>query len=245
MAGIAEVLNGTVQTGNVTTPSNTNNSLGKDAFLQLLVTQMKYQDPLNPSSDTEYIAQLATFSQLEQMQNLNATNTNSQALQMVGKTVVVKSTDASGNVSYKEGVVDYVTVTNGVAKLAIKDNLYTVDQVHTVYDDYYLLQQGAPTVEQTKLEYDKESPKETAIKLTLGTSSKASAIAVVVNGKVVDSKYLKLEDNVLTIDKEALKEIENGTYPVVLCFNDPLSTTIADKVTITIKGTSTKKEEKM
>ena len=44
--------------------------LGKDAFLQLLVAQMKYQDPLNPTSDTEYIAQLAQFSQLEQMQNL-------------------------------------------------------------------------------------------------------------------------------------------------------------------------------
>ena len=36
--------------------------LGKDAFLQLLVTQMQNQDPLNPSSDTEFIAQLAQFS---------------------------------------------------------------------------------------------------------------------------------------------------------------------------------------
>ena len=61
------------------------NELGKDAFLQLLVTQMKYQDPLNPSSNTEYIAQLATFSQLEQMQNLGAMTSNSQALSLVGK----------------------------------------------------------------------------------------------------------------------------------------------------------------
>lgn len=244
MAGIAEVLNGTVTTGNVSKETTSNNTLGKDAFLQLLVTQMKYQDPLNPSSDTEYIAQLATFSQLEQMQNLNASNTNSQAFQMVGKTVVVKETDSSGKVSYKEGVVDYVTVTNGVAKIAIKDNLYTVDQIHKVYDDYYILQQGAPTVENTALEYDKESPKDTTIKLSLGTTSQASAVAVVINGKVIDSKHLSLEDNVLTINKDALKEIESGTYPIVLCFNDPLSTTISDKVSITIKGTTASTEDK-
>ena len=44
--------------------------LGKDAFLQLLVCQMQNQDPMNPNSDTEYVAQLAQFSQLEQLQNL-------------------------------------------------------------------------------------------------------------------------------------------------------------------------------
>ena len=54
-----------------TTSNNAYNALGKDEFLQLLVTQMQYQDPLNPTSDTEFIAQMAQFSSLEQMQNLN------------------------------------------------------------------------------------------------------------------------------------------------------------------------------
>ena len=49
-----------------------NSSLDKDAFLQLLVAQMKYQDPLEPTSNTEYISQLATFSELEEMQNLTS-----------------------------------------------------------------------------------------------------------------------------------------------------------------------------
>lgn len=53
------------------TSSNINDSLDKDAFLKLLVTQLANQDPLNPVEDKEFIAQLAQFSSLEQMQNLN------------------------------------------------------------------------------------------------------------------------------------------------------------------------------
>ena len=75
---IKPVKNGVIEQANRTsTESKAKNELGKDAFLQLLVTQMKYQDPLNPSSNTEYIAQLATFSQLEQMQNISAMTSTS------------------------------------------------------------------------------------------------------------------------------------------------------------------------
>ena len=48
-----------------------NNDLDKDAFLRLLTTQLANQDPLNPIEDRGFIAQLAQFSSLEQMQNLN------------------------------------------------------------------------------------------------------------------------------------------------------------------------------
>ena len=52
-------------------PRRAQNSLGSDAFLQLLVTQLQNQDPTNPESNTEFVAQLATFSSLEQLTSIN------------------------------------------------------------------------------------------------------------------------------------------------------------------------------
>ena len=52
-------------------PSTSNNSIGQDAFLQLLVTQLQNQDPTNPESNTEFVSQLATFSSLEQLTSIN------------------------------------------------------------------------------------------------------------------------------------------------------------------------------
>jgi len=50
-------------------------SLGQDAFMNLLVTQLQHQDPTQPQDDTAFVAQLATFSSLEQLQNMNKTLT--------------------------------------------------------------------------------------------------------------------------------------------------------------------------
>ena len=82
MSSIAQIVNGevvsrtteTTSTGNtnVKSTADANSSLDKDAFLQLLVAQMKYQDPLEPTSNTEYISQFTTFSELEQMQNMSS-----------------------------------------------------------------------------------------------------------------------------------------------------------------------------
>ncbi len=111
--------------------------MDKDAFLQLLVAQMKYQDPLEPTSNTEYISQYATFSQVEQMQNMAATMELTRASSMVGKLVAVETTDKSGDVKQLQGMVQYVTYENGKAYVSIEGNLYSADDVTAVIDQTY------------------------------------------------------------------------------------------------------------
>lgn len=77
--------------------------LGKEDFLMLLVTQMQYQDPLEPTNNTEYVTQLAQFSELEAMQNLNETANNSTAYSLVGKEVLIQHETSTGDVVEFQG----------------------------------------------------------------------------------------------------------------------------------------------
>lgn len=109
-------------------------SLGKDAFLQLLVAQMKYQDPLAASDNTtEYISQLATFSELESMQNLQEISEQQRMQGLVGKTVVL---DVDGK--QYTGQVDFLQYENGKAKMSVGGSLYSLDDVYQVIDGDYL-----------------------------------------------------------------------------------------------------------
>ncbi len=92
--------------------TNTSNILGKDDFLTLLITQLQNQDPLNPTDSTEYTAQLAQFSSLEQLSNINqnleylqlfqASINNAQAVSFIGKEI----TALGDAIQVKEGVAD-------------------------------------------------------------------------------------------------------------------------------------------
>ena len=220
--------------------STGNNTLGKDAFLQLLVTQLKYQDPLNPSTDTEFIAQLATFTQLEQLQNLNAATTSSQAFSLVGKNVVLNTKSLTGEVSTVSGRVDFVSISKGKAYLSVGGKLYSADQLDSVIADEYIIEQGLPGIEdKIELEYDAEKPMNVSFKVNLGDGSTvADQVAVVINGKLVDSSLVSLSGNKVTIDKQAFEKLENGNYTVAVIFNDPYLTTVTDKVSLKVSNST-------
>lgn len=119
--------------------------LDKEAFLQLLVTQMQYQDPLNPGDSTEYMSQLAQYSALEATMNISDAVEKGNALNLVGEYVIMNTTDSAGNSTMVSGLVEYATVKNGEILLSINDTYYPAEDLDSVVDyDYFLyLQQQA------------------------------------------------------------------------------------------------------
>ena len=67
-------------------------TMGKDQFLKILVAEMQYQDPLEPTTNTEWVSQMATFSQIEELQNMSDSMTKGQAQNLVGKYVIMATT---------------------------------------------------------------------------------------------------------------------------------------------------------
>jgi len=107
-----------------------NGELGKDAFLQLLVTQLKYQDPLSPMDNGEFIAQMAQFSSLEQMQNMNKnmesflrTETLNQGANLIGHTIDVINPETGEIIN---GNVERVSFISGSVYVHL-DTEYVVD----------------------------------------------------------------------------------------------------------------------
>lgn len=113
--------------------SSTQEAMGKNDFLKMLVAQLQAQDPLNPMDATGFTAQLAQFSALEQMQNVNGNlenlltsqtiMTNSKAVDFIGKTV-----SALGNT---------ITVDNGESTpIDVALSADAADTVISIYDAY-------------------------------------------------------------------------------------------------------------
>ena len=117
-------------------------NLGYDEFLQLLCAEMQYQDPLEPTSNTDYVAQMATFSQLEatlsMQDSLSGTLQESQkssAASLVGKEVVVN--DLNSETGYSSGTVDYFVIENGEVKLSINDKMYAYSDLYSLSTDEF------------------------------------------------------------------------------------------------------------
>jgi len=112
-------------------------SLDRDAFLRLLVEQLKNQDPMNPQDSSEFVAQLATFSSLEQLANLNNEMQQMrrrqemiQASALIGKRVEISSAD--GTVS---GTIEKVAVGADSVKVFVGGAQYGIDSITLIEAD--------------------------------------------------------------------------------------------------------------
>lgn len=116
--------------------------MGKDDFLKLLTTELRYQDPLQPMDNKDFIAQMAQFSSLEQMNNVADAIESlkseligqyqqgalTQGAILIGKQVA--GTDADGNII--TGIVDRVQMLDGIVRLVIGEQTLDLTQVTEV-----------------------------------------------------------------------------------------------------------------
>jgi len=109
--------------------------LGQDDFFQLLVTQLKHQDPMNPVADTEFIAQMAQFTSLEQTKGMRddlgemrRQTQFQQAIGLIGKDVTLQPDDAT----VVKGKVTGLEIKEGVPGIIVNGKLYELEDVLNV-----------------------------------------------------------------------------------------------------------------
>ncbi len=141
MAIVASVTDGSI-TSTTTTGSSTvsstdsSNSYDMEMFLTLLVAEMQYQDPLEPTTNTEYVTQLASFTQIEAMEEIQDQVASMEANSLAGKYVILCTDDST----YVSGKVDYVMDDgSGNKYLSVNDALYSIDTLDTVCDEEYYI----------------------------------------------------------------------------------------------------------
>jgi flagellar basal-body rod modification protein FlgD len=116
------------------TPTSSKKELGKDDFMKILMTQLQHQDPSKPLEDKEFIAQMAQFTSLEQLSNMN---TEIKALRQtmglspafIGKKISWSVLDSVGNTVVKNGVVDALTFKKGIQYASVKGEEVSLDQI--------------------------------------------------------------------------------------------------------------------
>jgi flagellar basal-body rod modification protein FlgD len=115
--------------------TDANSELGQDAFLKLLVAQLKYQDPLNPADGAEFLAQTAQFTMVEKLADLEVQGQSTvtsqqqmQAAQLVGRQVTY--VDSTGNLV--EGVVESAEYTPDGQSLTIGGQAVELDNITKV-----------------------------------------------------------------------------------------------------------------
>lgn len=112
-------------TSTTSTTTSTSNASGYDAltdfetFLELLTTELQYQDPTDPMDSSEMVSQMSQLGMLAQMETINTNVAAYGAMNLIGKDVTYQTTDSSGSTVEAEGTVVSVVTSSGTTYLKI------------------------------------------------------------------------------------------------------------------------------
>lgn len=126
--------NGQIPTQGSTEKQKTQSQENKDMFMQLLVAEMQYQDPLEPTDNSQYIQQLYSMSQTESVLEVQADVEEMTTKSLVGKYVTCFDKDLNKTV---EGKVDSVTKMDDEWKISINGEVMSVSSIQMVHDGNY------------------------------------------------------------------------------------------------------------
>jgi len=130
MASVSPITNFASNYGSSDSVSGPQQVLSQNDFLQLLVTQMENQDPLNPQSDTQMAAEMAQFTALQTSSASSSSLAMMQANSLVGSTVNLQTTPGSSDTT--SGVVQGIVMQNGTPEIVVNGTPYTLSQVLAV-----------------------------------------------------------------------------------------------------------------
>ena len=129
--------------------------LGMDDFIKLMVAQMSNQDMNNPMDNTQFLTQMAQFSMIQAISDMQNTSLTRYSVGLVGKEVTVATTNSDGTLNSVTGLVEEVHLFNGKAKVVVEGAQYDLSSIMIVKEpkllvpDASLINQLIPQTGQT------------------------------------------------------------------------------------------------
>ena len=152
--------------GSGTSKTAGKSELGMDDFIKLMVAQMSNQDMNNPMDNTQFLTQMAQFSMIQAISDMQNTSLTSYSVGLVGKEVTVATTNSDGTLNSVTGLVEEVHLFNGKAKVVVEGAQYDLSSVMIVKEpkllvpDASLINQLIPQTEQTTQPEEVVEPEE-------------------------------------------------------------------------------------
>lgn len=134
------------KTVNAVYETDSSSELGIDDFFTLMIAELKNQDFTDPVDSSQYVAQLAQFATMQQMQNLAYYSKTNYVMGLVGKDVTVASLSLGGKVNSQTGTVEKITLSGDDYEIYVNGTAYSLSQIMSVNAPEVTAEQEIATV---------------------------------------------------------------------------------------------------